>query len=331
AGHQMAFERQKHQEELAKEKFSQELQTKKYQEDIRQFNEQAKRVQEQFTAEQTIRESQNKLAELSARQNIVENYQKGIATPGLTERPYSSTDISQNITPGISSTNVSPGRIFTQDVIAQPNTVTVSHPDLGTFNIPISTEDAQLYGVPAGTLHKDITGKTPGVKLSSAQEDKLTYLKSMLQDAVDAKQLLDPNYGGVGYDKYFLGRGGLLGLASGLGTEQLAKFKGESDETQAMIRNKLGSVFDKRKVESAGKVLNAAELKLLQNYVPPYEHTLNPTQAKTNLDAFITGTSQLVKDLESQYANRVVTPGGKTPTGAGTLDLNKFIISRKPK
>src|SRR5205085_3577694 len=48
----------------------------------------------------------------------------------------SSTDISQNITPGISSTNVSPGRIFTQDVIAQPNTVTVSHPDLGTFNIP---------------------------------------------------------------------------------------------------------------------------------------------------------------------------------------------------
>src|SRR5438105_8374520 len=136
AGHQMAFERQKRQDELAKEKFSQELATKKYQEDIRQFNEQAKRAQEQFAAEQNIRESQNKLAELSARQNIVENYQKGIATPGLTERPYSSTDISQNITPGISSTNVSPGRIFTQDVIAQPNTVTVSHPDLGTFNIP---------------------------------------------------------------------------------------------------------------------------------------------------------------------------------------------------
>ena len=96
-----------------------------------------------------------------------------------------------------------------------------------------------------------------------------------------------------------------------------------------MIRNKLGSVFDKRKVESAGKVLNAAELKLLQNYVPPYEHTLNPTQAKTNLDAFITGTSQLVKDLESQYANRVVTPGGKAPTRGGTIDLNKFVVPRK--
>src|SRR5436853_7440658 len=325
AGHQMAFERQKRQDELAKEKFSQELATKKYQEDIRQFNEQTKRAQEQFAAEQNIRESQNKLAELSARQNIVESYQKGIGIPGLQESQYSPTDVSQNIQPGQISVNASPGRIFTPETITQPNTVTVSHPTLGTFNsptreaaatnqagiqkilmgpsveakiaeekakmfeelsklkfqedftgkqnelnrqnaqliarmrisaehdpqkkleiwnnTPVSTEDAQLYGVPAGTLHKDITGKTPGVKLSSVQEDKLTYLKSMMQDAIDAKQLLDPIYGGIGYDKYFLGQSGLSltsplgGITSGLGTEYLAKAKGETDETQAMIRN----------------------------------------------------------------------------------------------
>src|SRR5437588_12861924 len=104
AGHEMAFQKQKRLDELKKEQFAQDLATKKYQEELRQFNENTKRQQEQFQAEQNIRESQNKLAELSARQNIVENYQKGIATPGLTERPYSSTDISQNITPGISST-----------------------------------------------------------------------------------------------------------------------------------------------------------------------------------------------------------------------------------
>ena len=136
AGHQMAFERQKHQEELAKEKFSQELQTKKYQEDVRQFNEQAKRAQEQFTAEQNIKESQNKLAELSARQNILENYQKGIGVPGLQESQYSPTDVGQNIQPGQTSVNVSSGRIFTPEIITQPNTVTISHPTLGTFNIP---------------------------------------------------------------------------------------------------------------------------------------------------------------------------------------------------
>ena len=140
AGHQMAFERQKHQEELAKEKFSQELQTKKYQEDIRQFNEQAKRVQEQFTAEQTIRESQNKLAELSARQNIVENYQKGIGVPGLTENQYNPTDISQNIQTGAGPSIPIQGgtlpRVFGSDIITNPNTVTISHPTLGTFNIP---------------------------------------------------------------------------------------------------------------------------------------------------------------------------------------------------
>src|SRR5437870_891767 len=140
AGHQMAFETQKHQEELAKEKFSQELQTKKYQEDIRQFNEQAKRVQEQFTAEQTIRESQNKLAELSARQNIVENYQKGIGVPGLTENQYNPTDISQNIQTGAGPSIPIQGgtlpRVFGSDIITNPNTVTISHPTLGTFNIP---------------------------------------------------------------------------------------------------------------------------------------------------------------------------------------------------
>src|SRR5438874_11453254 len=138
AGHQMAFERQKRQDELAKEKFSQELDTKKYQENIRQFNEQTKRAQEQFAAEQNIRESQNKLAELATRQQILENYQKGIAIPDLTENQYSPTNIGQNVTPGTSSVNVSPGRIFTPDIITQTNTVTVSHPTLATFNIHTS-------------------------------------------------------------------------------------------------------------------------------------------------------------------------------------------------
>ena len=117
-------------------------------------------------------------------------------------------------------------------------------------------------------------------------------------------------------------------MLSGVGTEQLAKFKGETDETQAMIRNKLGSVFDKRKVESAGKVLNAAELKLLQNYVPPYEHTLNPTQARVNLNNFISGTYQLIKDLESQYSHGTLIKNNSN-TGAGTIDLNRFIVPRK--
>ena len=423
AGHQMAFERQKRQDELAKEKFSQELATKKYQEDIRQFNEQAKRAQEQFAAEQNIRESQNKLAELSARQGIVENYQKGIAIPGLTENQYSPTDIGQNVQPGQASVNVSPGRIFTPDIITQPNTVTISHPTLGTFNIPTreaaATEQARIQDIllgpqkrmkieeerakmleemsklfyqekftgaeneknrqnayniallrikaendpnkkkeiwdntpvttqeavdlkdhgidiPVGTLHKDIAGKTPGIKLTAPQDEKLTYLRSMLQDARDAQLLLDPEKGGIGYDRYFLGKSGfsltspLGGLTSGLGTEQLSKLKGETDETQAVIRNKLGAVFDKRKVESAGKVLNAAELKLLQNYVPPYEHTLNPTQARVNLDNFISGTYQLIKDLESQYSHgTLIKDKVNSTSGAGTLDLNKFIVPRK--
>src|SRR5438132_13387820 len=113
AGHEMAFQRQKREDELKKEAFTQQLATKKYQEDIRQFNEEAKRRSEQFTAEQNIRESQNKLAELSARQNIVESYQKGIEVPGLQESQYSPTDVGQNIQPGQTSINAVPGRIFT--------------------------------------------------------------------------------------------------------------------------------------------------------------------------------------------------------------------------
>ena len=88
-------------------------------------------------------------------------------------------------------------------------------------------------------------------------------------------------------------------------------------------------MFDKRKVKSAGKVLNAAELKLLQNYVPPYEHTLNPTQARVNLDNFISGTYQLIKDSEIQYSHGTLIKEGAVPTGTRTIDLNRFIVPRK--
>src|SRR6266850_317011 len=422
SGHQAAFENQKRLDELNKEQLAREFEQKQLAEHMREFDKSSKDAQARFDAEQAIRESQNRIATLNAKQSIIESYQKGIEVPGLTKQPYSPTDIGSNINIGAGPSTMIPravtggyDRIFGKDIIAPPNTVTVSHPDLGTFNIPtreaaattqagiqkilmgpaveakideklakIQVENAkqenqykfqgieneknrqnayaiallrsqatndpkkkleiwgntplnmheeERYGAPAGTLHKDIVGRTPGVKLTPAQEDKLTYLKSMLQDAHDAQILLDPKYNGIGYDKYFFGKAFSLTspstLLSGLPSEILAKAKGESDETQAIIRNKLGNVFDKRKVESAGKVLNAAELKLLQNYVPPYEHSINPVQAKANLEEFIKGTSQLIHDLEGQYGNRVMGKGKKT-TSTNESNVNENLPAIDP-
>jgi len=432
SGHQAAFENQRRLDELNKEQLAREFEQKQLAEHMREFDKSSKDAQARFDAEQAIRESQNRIATLNAKQAIVENYQKGLAIPGLTEQSYDPNKIGSNVNIGAGPAQMNtpgPGwpfynKVYGSDIITNPKTVTVSHPDLGTFNIPtreaaattqagiqkilmgpsvaakiqeelakiqvenakqenqykfqgmeneknrqnayaiallrsnatndplkkleiwnytpVSTEEAERYGVPAGTLHKDIVGLKPGIKLTPSQEDKLTYLKSMLQDAHDAQILLDPKYDGIGYDKYFFGKAFSLmnpsTIISGLPSEILAKAKGESDETQAMIRNKLGNVFDKRKVESAGKVLNAAELKLLQNYVPPYEHSINPVQAKANLEEFIKGTSTLIHDLETQYGNRTINPGvrdtkgtiNKTlvPSEKGNkpIDLNQFIV-----
>lgn len=185
---------------------------------------------------------------------------------------------------------------------------------------PLNTADLEKYHVPAGTTYGQIEGMTPGLKLTPQQRNKIDYLKDMLSDALDARNLLDPEKGGIGYDKYFLGREGVMSIGSGSLTEGLAKLKGESNEIMAAVRNKLGSTFDKRKIESAGKVLSAAELQGLRNYVPPYEHTSNPIQAKVNLNNFIGATSDLINKLEKEYEKQ--TPTGIKPK----LDLNKFIV-----
>lgn len=167
---------------------------------------------------------------------------------------------------------------------------------------PLSTSDLEKYHVPAGTTYAQIKGQTPGLKLTPAQQNKIDYLKDMLSDAIDAEALLNPLKSGIGYENYFYGKPGILSAGSGIVSEALAGLKGEGDETKSLIRNKLGSVFDKRKVESAGKVLSAAEFKLLRNYVPPYEHTALPAQAKTNLEEFIKGINELIQKLESEYS-----------------------------
>jgi hypothetical protein len=166
---------------------------------------------------------------------------------------------------------------------------------------PLSIEEARQMQVPSGTTYGQIKGQTPGIKPSSADETKITYLKEMLGDLIDARALIDPDFGGIGYDKYFYGRKGITNILSGAPSEMMASLKGEGKESHAAIRTKLVSAFDKRKVESAGKVLNATEFKILRNYSIPYEHTLMPAQGKSNLDESIKGIMELIGNLEKQY------------------------------
>lgn len=193
---------------------------------------------------------------------------------------------------------------------------------------PVSDVEAELYGVPAGTLHKEIIGKNPGVKLSTDQQNKISYIDGMIQDALDAKTLLDPEKGGVGYNKYFYGTPGVKGVLSGSVSEALASRKGESDPTLSEIRNRLAAGFDKQKVESAGKVLNAAELKILNSYSIPYEHTMNPTQAKSNLEQFIANAIRTKESIQSGAANRVVNSKVNISNKdiKGEIDLSNFEI-----
>lgn len=101
-----------------------------FKEQVRQFNEQQKTQKEQFDAQFKAQEGIRKLQALDTMSKITENYYKGIMPPSMTEQAGDT-----NIAVGAgASKNVSPGRIFGEDLIS--NETILSEPTLGTFSIP---------------------------------------------------------------------------------------------------------------------------------------------------------------------------------------------------